>query len=116
MTAPVFGKTPFVARTQELALLESATEEIERGSGALVLIGGEPGVGKTRLTQEFSATATDRGFVSVTGHFYEIEGAPPYVAYVELFDDLVRHDEPELREILAEASSIIFKLSPQLHP
>jgi transcriptional regulator with AAA-type ATPase domain/tetratricopeptide (TPR) repeat protein len=45
--------TPFVARTREIALLEDLFAHAERGQGQAVLIGGDPGIGKSRLLDEF---------------------------------------------------------------
>jgi transcriptional regulator with AAA-type ATPase domain/tetratricopeptide (TPR) repeat protein len=45
--------TPFVARAREMALLEDLLAHAERGQGQAVLIGGDPGIGKSRLLDEF---------------------------------------------------------------
>lgn len=43
---------PFVGRARELALLQQAMARAEDGRGSLILIEGEPGIGKTRLVRE----------------------------------------------------------------
>ena len=48
---------PFVGRVQELADLASALEEAASGRGSLVLLTGEPGIGKTRLMSELARVA-----------------------------------------------------------
>ncbi|WP_271612573.1 AAA family ATPase [Bradyrhizobium sp. CCBAU 21362] len=48
------GLTPSVGRKSELAMLTSRWHSAAGGSGQVVLIGGEPGVGKSRLAQEFA--------------------------------------------------------------
>ena len=45
--------TPFVARSAELQILRQAAIEARAGSGRMVLISGDPGVGKSRLLHEF---------------------------------------------------------------
>ncbi|MBW2389652.1 MAG: AAA family ATPase, partial [Deltaproteobacteria bacterium] len=45
------GLTPFVGREQELALLQDRFEHAQEGRGQAVLIGGEAGIGKSRLVQ-----------------------------------------------------------------
>ena len=45
--------TPFVARTREISLLEDLLAQAERGHGQAVLVAGEPGIGKSRLLDEF---------------------------------------------------------------
>ena len=48
--------TPFVGREEELALLRRRWERARNGAGQLALIVGEPGIGKSRLVEEFRAT------------------------------------------------------------
>jgi class 3 adenylate cyclase len=51
--------TPFVGREEELALLARRWERARVGEGQLVLIVGEPGLGKSRLIEEFHSQLTD---------------------------------------------------------
>ena len=48
--------TPLVGREEELALLTRRWERARDGAGQLTLIVGEPGIGKSRLLEEFRAT------------------------------------------------------------
>jgi class 3 adenylate cyclase/predicted ATPase len=48
--------TPFVGREEELNLLRRRWERVRHGAGQLTLIIGEPGIGKSRLVEEFRAT------------------------------------------------------------
>jgi transcriptional regulator with AAA-type ATPase domain/tetratricopeptide (TPR) repeat protein len=45
--------TPFVSRVRDLALLDDLLAQVEEGRGQAVLLAGEPGIGKSRLLQEF---------------------------------------------------------------
>lgn len=54
------GRIPFVGREADYALLISSLKEAKRGKGRLILIGGEAGVGKTRLVQEALAYVRKR--------------------------------------------------------
>ena len=47
--------TPFVGREEELSLLTRRWERVRAGEGQLVVIVGEPGLGKSRLIEEFHA-------------------------------------------------------------
>ena len=47
---PPFPLTPLVGRDRELEVLQRRWQQARTGSGQIVLIGGEPGIGKSRLT------------------------------------------------------------------
>jgi class 3 adenylate cyclase/predicted ATPase len=47
------GLTPFVGREAELTKLQTSWQEVQAGAARLVLIEGEPGIGKSRLVHEF---------------------------------------------------------------
>src|SRR5919108_1095663 len=73
LTAPVLGKTAFVGRDAERADLRRFVEAAASGSGTLVMIGGEPGVGKTRISEEVCEEAATRGMMAIVGHCVETE-------------------------------------------
>ena len=100
--------TSFVGRNGELSLLESRLQAAARGEGGLVLIAGEPGIGKTRLLQEIRDRARSGGWVVLTGSAYDTEGMPPYLPFLEA---LRQHSgalagTDVLREIAARSSDI----------
>jgi len=68
----------FVGRNQEMAQLEAALDDALSGQGRLVMLVGEPGIGKTRTAQELAVLAEQRGALVLWGRCYEGEGAPPY--------------------------------------
>ena len=51
----------FVGRQREMAQLKAALDDAISGRGQLVMLAGEPGIGKTRTTQELAAFAEDLG-------------------------------------------------------
>jgi TOMM system kinase/cyclase fusion protein len=53
------GLTPFVGRSQELGLLLDRFEQTQEGRGQAVLIGGEAGIGKSRLVHELRQRLRD---------------------------------------------------------
>jgi tetratricopeptide (TPR) repeat protein len=106
---------PMVGRDNERAELMSRLEDALAGRGSLVLIGGEPGIGKTRLTEELLAEARRRGAFCLVGHCYEGEGAPPYVPFVEITEHTARVVPPSaLRGVLGDSAPEIAKLMPAL--
>ena len=52
-------RTPFLGREAEMATLSSGLDAAAGGRGGLALIGGEPGIGKSRLADELAAKARD---------------------------------------------------------
>ena len=55
------------------------------GRGSLVLVTGEPGIGKTRLMSELARLGSERGVRVVTGRCWEEGGAPPYWPWRQVF-------------------------------
>ncbi|WP_119291956.1 helix-turn-helix transcriptional regulator [Streptomyces sp. YIM 130001] len=68
----------FVGRTAELARLRDALDRAAAGEPQALLLGGEAGVGKTRLLEEFATAAAQSGAVTATGGCVEIgaDGLP----------------------------------------
>jgi class 3 adenylate cyclase len=107
--------TPFVGRQEEATQLREHLETAVRGQGSLVLVAGEPGVGKTRLVSELAIYAIDRGLHVLTGRAYETEGMPPYLPFTEPLKQHLRTRSPdELRQDLGEAAPYVAKLLPEL--
>jgi hypothetical protein len=66
----------FIGRHREMAELRSAWDDALSGRGRLVMLAGEPGIGKTRMAQELSSHAASLGAQIFWGWCYEQEGAP----------------------------------------
>ena len=84
------------------------------GQGGLVLFGGEPGVGKTRLAREVMAAARQRGCFCLTGHCYEMEGAPPFMPFVEITEESVRLVPQAVRAAMGDLAAEIAAMAPSL--
>jgi predicted ATPase/ActR/RegA family two-component response regulator len=67
----------FVGRTREMEMLRNAMTEVRRGRGRLVLVAGEPGMGKTTLLQAAAAQAAREGILPLWGRCHESGDAPP---------------------------------------
>jgi class 3 adenylate cyclase/predicted ATPase len=59
------GLTPLVGRDEELALLRRCWQQAQDGAGQVVLLSGEPGIGKSRLVQELKNTVVHEGAVRI---------------------------------------------------
>jgi class 3 adenylate cyclase len=99
------ARAPFVDREEGRADLRKAVGAAIKGHGCLVLVSGEPGVGKTRLTIEVCAEAETRGMRVLVGHCPEMEGGMPFLPFVEILEQaLIAPRSPAaLREILGDA-------------
>src|SRR5262249_53679694 len=92
-------------RNAELASLEVALLRALDGNGQVVGIAGEPGVGKSRLCQEFVERCQSRGISVYGGHGVSHGKAIPYLPILELFRAFFRigerDDERAAREKIA---------------
>ena len=79
----------FVGRQRELAELTAALDDALSGQGRLVMLVGEPGIGKTRTAQELASYAENRGVRIFWGRCYEDEGTPPYWPWVQSIGSFV---------------------------
>lgn len=75
---------PFVGRDAEMDQLRGVWSRAARGHGSVVLIGGEAGIGKSRLASEFAMLAETQGARVMTGLTAFPESAP-YQALVDAF-------------------------------
>ena len=81
----------FVGRAEVLDLLESAFDEVAAGATATVLVGGDAGIGKTRLVSEFCRRVRDRGGLVATGVCVPADGGGlPFGPVVGLRRDVLR--------------------------
>ncbi|HEB88075.1 MAG TPA: hypothetical protein ENI85_00750, partial [Deltaproteobacteria bacterium] len=82
---PVSDRADFVGRALSLGRLRSAWARARSGHGAVVLIAGPPGIGKTRLVDEFSLRVVRReGGQILTGWCDGSRGAPPYWPWLQI--------------------------------
>jgi DNA-binding SARP family transcriptional activator len=76
--------TPLVGREAEWAeLLTVLDESIAQKRVGVLLLTGEPGLGKSRLLADLVRTAQQRGLRTFTGHAYETERSHPYGPWME---------------------------------
>ncbi|MFI5933240.1 AAA family ATPase [Actinoplanes sp. NPDC051494] len=84
-----------VGREADLAALRDALKRTRGGEFAAVLVGGEAGVGKTRLVEEFSRTASADGLRVLTGQCLELgEEGLPFAPFAAALRELARTDGP----------------------
>ena len=76
--------TLLVGRAREQAILTDLLADALDGHGALVLVGGEAGMGKTALVQAMCAEAVDQHCLVLTGACYDDGATPPFGPWREL--------------------------------
>jgi len=105
---------PFVGREAELGRLEEVRQRAATHGPHLVLLGGEPGIGKTRLALEVARAASADGATVLVGHCDE-DLAVPYQPFAEAIGRAARRLEPaDLRDLLGGRGAELVRLVPDL--
>jgi DNA-binding CsgD family transcriptional regulator/tetratricopeptide (TPR) repeat protein len=117
VSAPLISPV-LVGRDQELRELLDALELALGGQPSIVLLGGEAGVGKTRLVEEARRRAEERGARVLIGACVELSGdGIPLAALVDALRTLSRSTpEHELDALLGPARAELARLLPELGP
>jgi tetratricopeptide (TPR) repeat protein len=101
-----------VGREPELRQLQSAFDAAASGQGSLTMVVGEPGIGKTALTEQLATYAALRGGKALVGHCYE-EGSLslPYLAFIEAMRSYAAgRDVTELKKELGQGARDVAKI------
>ncbi|MET8233779.1 AAA family ATPase [Micromonospora sp. NPDC005298] len=101
-----------VGRQRELAALRDALARVRAGEPSTVLVGGEAGVGKTRLLEEFAGGATGGGARVLVGQCLELgEAGLPFAPFAAALRTVLRVDGPE---VFAGYEAEFARLLPEL--
>jgi len=104
----------FIGRAMERQALAQAWKRAREGNRAVVLLAGEPGIGKTRLATEAAVTAHEGGGIVLLGTCDE-ELAVPYQPFVEALRHLVTVTPPEDLAVMPGAQGAeLVRLVPAL--
>jgi class 3 adenylate cyclase/tetratricopeptide (TPR) repeat protein len=101
-----------VGREKELKQALTLLDAVEAGNGRLILISGEPGVGKTRLAQEITLSLRNRGFTLGAGTCQEARQATPYYPFIPMLTALHRSATPDIIKQIPERWSYLANLLP----
>src|SRR5215469_15587798 len=110
----------FIGRERELAELRVGLADVTAGHGHLFLLSGEPGIGKTRLADEFGRRAVAQGARASWGRCWEGDGAPAYWPWVQVIRACLADTDAEQRaaflgsEATPQIAQDIAQLLPEL--
>ena len=105
----------FVGRIDEMSRLTSILEDVISGEGRMVMLVGEPGIGKTRTTEEFTKIAEAKDVEVLWGRCYEGEGAPLYWPWVQVIREyLDNHDADEVWAFMKSGAAAIAEMVPRV--
>ncbi|MGC5018249.1 helix-turn-helix transcriptional regulator [Micromonospora sp. DT47] len=109
------ASTVLVGRQGELGMLRAALDRARSGEPTTVLVGGEAGVGKTRLLEEFGTLATAGGARLLVGQCLELgEAGLPFAPFAAALREVLRRDgagafdgyESEFARLLPELARV----------
>ena len=112
------GRLPesvFIGRQQEMSELSAALDAAFAGHGQLVMLVGQPGIGKTRTSQELASIAEERGAQVLWGRCYEGQGAPPYWPWIQIIRSYVQgHHLERWRSVMGMGATDIAEVVPEV--
>jgi predicted ATPase len=107
------GAAQLVGRERELGTLDGLIASAAGGNGCVVMVFGEPGIGKTRLLREAAALARAEGATVCFGTCYEREGRPPYAPWDEVLTQYARALGPgSFPESVGDSAAIVASVVP----
>ncbi len=109
----------FVGRDAELDQMRTSLEDSLTGQGRLLLLSGDPGIGKTRTAEQLATYAGVRGARVYWGRCQESEGQPPYWPWSEALRSYVLEADPvglrwQLGSRAADVAAIVPELADRL--
>ena len=104
---PARSHTGIVGRDLELQQLRAALDEAWSGTARVVIVEGEPGIGKTRLVEELCADAASRGAAVHWGHAFEGGAAPAFWPWLPALRALSAERDPAAPPLPAELAIVL---------
>jgi predicted ATPase len=109
----------FVGRQREMGELKVILEDALSSRGQLLMLVGEPGIGKTRTAQELASRAEASGARVLWGWCYEAGGAPPFWLWTQPIRSYIQQsDSAQLQSEMGPGASdiaeVIYELREKL--
>lgn len=115
MAAQLTESSALFGRAHEMARLLNALDAAFAGQGRLVIIGGEAGIGKTRLADSIAGEARQGGARVLWGRCWEAGGAPAYWPWVQVIRAYLRDADPAaVRAALGSAAVDVARIVPDI--
>jgi DNA-binding CsgD family transcriptional regulator len=106
------SSTSTVGRDAEHALLHARVSDLAAGRGGVVVLAGEPGIGKTRLALDAAEHARAHDLTVAWGRCREAGSVPPFWPWVQVLRDVVRAEGADaLRARLGPAAGDVLALA-----
>ena len=114
------GVTPLVGREHELGLLLDRWERAKEGEGQVVLLAGEPGIGKSRLVQALRERLAGEPYMPLSHYcspFHQTSTLYPVIGQLDRAAGFAREDAPtrkldKLETLLARATGDVARVAP----
>jgi DNA-binding SARP family transcriptional activator len=117
-SSPLYERSdtsPLVGRDRELAELTTALADLSSNRGALVLVKGEAGMGKSRLAAELVQRAGRLGATALWGASYPQDQPIPYAPFVVALEGFaIRFTPSGLRSLVGDAAPELARLAPAI--
>jgi tRNA A-37 threonylcarbamoyl transferase component Bud32 len=105
----------FVGRIHEMMQLREGLQAALAGRGGLFLVSGEPGSGKTRLTEELTTYARMRGAGVLVGKCFDDKGAPAFWPWLQAIRRYTQDRGPyELQDVMGPGAADIAQLDSEI--
>ena len=111
----IWSTSQFIGRQDELDFLYRHYRGAKEKRSSVALLIGEPGIGKTRLLDEFAHRTMRDGALVLRGSAFEAEGMPPYLPFLEALGRYIRTTPWDLlQKQIAHAPSTLLSIFPEL--
>jgi DNA-binding NarL/FixJ family response regulator len=103
---------PLVGRTAELKTLVGVVDGARHGAASAAVVGGDAGVGKTRLLSELVSSVVGDDVLCLIGHCVDLgDTPPPYLPFTEAFTRLAA-ERPDIAEAVFDGLPALARLLP----